>query len=97
LDTPPSDNLFIERIRSVDLGIVDVAIVEMGYPWGSRGTQNTPNSSLPMNMTRMEEIKYYVDFVHDVAFPNTLVIWIATCGCTGNAEEDGIQFGIDET
>lgn len=97
IHTPPSDNLFIERIRSVDLGIVDVAIVEMGYPWGPRGTRNTPNSSLPMNMTRMEEIKYYVDFVHDVAFPNTLVIWIATCGCTGNAKEDGIQFGIDET
>ena len=32
IHTPPSDNLFIERIRSVDLGIVDVAIVEMGYP-----------------------------------------------------------------
>ena len=50
-----------------------------------------------MSMTRMEEIKYYVDFVHDVAFPNTLVIWIATCGCTGNSQAEGIQFGIDET
>ena len=32
IHTPPGDNLFIERIRSVDLGIVDVAIVEMGKP-----------------------------------------------------------------
>lgn len=81
IHTPPGDNLFIERIRSVGLGTVDVAIVEMGYPWGPRGNRNTPNSSLPINMTTAEEIEYYVDFVHDVAFPNTLVIWIATCGC----------------
>lgn len=33
-------------------------------------------------MTTVGEIEYYIKFVHDVAFPNTLVLWIATCGCT---------------
>jgi len=97
IHTPPGDNLFIERIRSVDLGTVDVAIVEMGYPWGPRRKRKPPNSSLPINMTIMEEIKYYVDFVHDVAFPNTLVVWIATCGCTETVQADKSQLWIDET
>jgi len=94
IHTPYSDDLFIERIRSVGLGTVDVAIVEMGYPWGPRGNRNTPNSSLPINMTTTEEIDYYVDFIHDVAFPDTLVIWIATCGC-GRTRND--EMGIEET
>ena len=86
MHTPEADNLFIQRIEAVNMRTVDVAIVEMGSPWSARGQLNTPNKSLPTNMTLREEIEYYVNFVHDVAFPETLVIWIATCGC--NIKED---------
>jgi hypothetical protein len=96
MHTPVADNLFIQRIESVNMRNVDVAIVEMGSPWSVRGRLNTPNMSLPTNMTQREEIEYYVNFVHEVAFPETLVIWIATCGCDKSRKDGGdIKGGKD--
>jgi hypothetical protein len=96
MHTPVADNLFIQRIEAVNMRNVDVAIVEMGSPWSVRGRLNTPNMSLPTNMTQREEIEYYVNFVHEVAFPETLVIWIATCGCDKSRKDGGdIKGGKD--
>ena len=94
IHTPPLENLFLQRLASANLTDVDVAIVEMGYPWGARGRRSDDDGRLLPNMTQQEEIQYYVDWVHEVAFPDVLVVWVATCGCDGKVD---LEVGIEET
>lgn len=94
IHTPALENLFLERISNVGMRNVDVAIVEMGYPWGARGDRAF-NMSLPINMTLQDEISYYVHWVHEIAFPETIIIWVATCGCTKGGSNDMV--GVEET
>ena len=43
------------------------------------------------NATLADDVRYYVDWVHEVAFPETAVVWIVSCSCG-----DEIAAGIDE-
>jgi len=99
IHTPPTDNLLLERLKKVGLEKPDVAIVEMGSPWGPRGERNTLDGSLPV-MSQQEEIEYYVNFVHTVAFPDIPVVWVATCGCNGSGSGNlwkNDVVGVEET
>ena len=70
IHTPALESLFLDRIAATNVSNVDVAIVEAGNPWGARGILG--NSSLPM-LTTEDEIRYFVHWVHKVAFPNSIV------------------------
>jgi hypothetical protein len=90
IHTPPLDSLFLRRLAHGQMSKVHVAIVEMGSPWGARGPRNTPSGLLPRTLTLQEEAQYYVKWVHEQAFPNTLVLWIPACGCHPSS-------GVNET
>ena len=40
--------------------------------------------------TEEEEVQYYVHWIHAVAFPSRLVLWIAACGCEGQPRCQGL-------
>ena len=60
-----------------------VAIVELGTTWGSRGRRQpvTRRAARLPELTPQQEVEYYVHWVHAVAFPGRLVLWISACDC----------------
>ena len=92
LHSPSADELFLERLEEAKMRSADIAIVELGTAWGPRGTRQ-PTAwewQLP-NLTVEEEIHYYVHWVHAVAFPNRLVLWLTACGCAFGSIPDQRQ------
>ena len=86
LHSPGAEELFLRSLAKANLSssldIPSIAIVELGTAWGSRGKrQAITEMSLP-TLTLKEEIRYYVHWVHAVAFPHRLVFWISSCGCS---------------
>ena len=81
LHSPKADQLFLLRLKEVDIS--GIAIVELGTAWGPRGERHPLGGHVPNlpNLTLEEEIQYYVHWVHAVAFPGRLVLWVAACGC----------------
>jgi hypothetical protein len=93
LHSPRMDELFLKRLEEAKMRSADIAIVELGTAWGPRGTrQPTGEGELQLpSLTVEEEIHYYVHWVHAVAFPNRLVLWLSACGCAQGGIPDQRQ------
>ena len=94
LHTPDADELFLTRLKQVGMrGLNDsIVLVELGTTWGTRGRRQPSTRGSPHlpDLREDEEVRYFVHWVHTVAFPNRLVLWITACGCDQRLRHRGL-------
>ncbi len=102
LHSPRAEELFLRSLEKANLSndkanqmgsldISSIAIVELGTAWGPRGKRQAISEMGLPTLTLKEEIQYYVHWVHAVAFPHHLVLWISACGCSQGGIADKRQ------
>lgn len=80
LHSPSADDLFLSRLDALRRD-AQLVVAELGTAWGARNGRSPYNKKKWANLTKEEEVDYYVHWVHRVAFPGRLVLWITACGC----------------
>ncbi|CAE7503813.1 trpt1 [Symbiodinium sp. CCMP2592] len=94
LHTPDADELFLTRLKQVGMrGLNDsIVLVELGTTWGTRGRRQPSTRGSPHlpDLREDEEVRYFVHWVHTVAFPDRLVLWITACGCDQRLRQRGL-------
>ncbi|OLP89801.1 hypothetical protein AK812_SmicGene28688 [Symbiodinium microadriaticum] len=95
LHTPDADQLFLTRLKQVGMsGLNDsIVLVELGSTWGTRGRRQPSTRGSPHlpDLREDEEVRYFVHWVHTVAFPNRLVLWMPACGCEQRLKHRGLS------